>query len=268
MKPLKAYDVVIEDTLEEAIEVTNVAIKYGYVPIGGIRTIENKFLQTIHLKPKQKMKGFFLQLMEIMVEGQEITLKTTKQGDVLVVLVEGKTAKGKALFQASGTPEEIEAEFIPAFVNAHEHKGFTSQLIESASSTKEDEEEEEEEGKDDAGKAETKKEPKAAAKKTAAKKAETKKEEKPVKEETSAVEELPQCNPPEATEGVDVKAEVANKQRVFNDCMEKGHIAFKEKRYDDAVREFKSALDIFPDEKKAQEQVKLSESWAKAVKEL
>lgn len=48
IRDLKQYDLVIEDTLENLISVTNQAVSLGYVPKGGMLFIENKYLQPIY----------------------------------------------------------------------------------------------------------------------------------------------------------------------------------------------------------------------------
>jgi hypothetical protein len=47
---LKKYDLVIEKTLEELIEVVNIAIEHGYYAKGGMQQVEGKFVQTIYLR--------------------------------------------------------------------------------------------------------------------------------------------------------------------------------------------------------------------------
>ena len=49
---MKKYDLVIESTLQNLIQVVNEAIKQGYYPKGGMQVVEGKFIQTIYLRDK------------------------------------------------------------------------------------------------------------------------------------------------------------------------------------------------------------------------
>ena len=86
---LKKYDLVIADSLRELIATTNIAIEYGYTPLGGYRQIEKdgKYLQTIVLTNKQITKNMqkfkVTELVDTRMEGSGLEVGKVYTGTLM-----------------------------------------------------------------------------------------------------------------------------------------------------------------------------------------
>lgn len=220
----------------------------------------------INQTPKQTMKSFFNEVLELLAEGQSIELKLTKTDNQLTVLA---TGKGK-LFTATGTPEEFEQEFFPTLQKVIEKKKFSFNIVETEATENEvagEEDETVETGKT------TAKAPKEKKKKEV-----KPKEEAPVaepKEEEPVVNETPEASQEPEKKAEEPKAEVkqatakdTNKEKVFKHTMDEGAKLLKEGKYADAQQKFQEALKLFPDNKLAITEEAKAAKWVKAVADL
>lgn len=276
---LKNYDLVIANTLQELIETTNIAIEFGYKPIGGMTQIEGKFIQSIQLtnnKLKQKTMNetnFFQELSALMQDKQIVKITITKVGEDLTILI-NKDAK---LINMSGTPEEVDGAILSHMKISPVTE--TKELVVTVADAPEVDEEEEEEEEDSPNQtAEEKKEEKKAGKKKVEKpatvkrdkKEKEKKEEKTDKahekelEETKVGEQTP---PPAAEEKkVDVEKEKANDFKFFMDA---GESAMIQRNYNGAVEAYTKAVEYAPvGNTTAKTELEKANKWKKAVDSL
>jgi hypothetical protein len=266
---MKPYNLVIESSLKDCIETTNIAISLGYVPVGGIQDIGGQYIQSIY-KPiisNQMNNQFFTELAGMLEDKQQAKITIQKTGEELTVMI---TAKGK-MITCSGSPAEMDENLIPGLKAEIEKGTFTMTVADAPASDKDEEEEDEKEDpKEDkkkemaAKRAEAGK--KGTTKRAAPAKPETKKEEPKLGAKLEAKLEEKKSEDPEVKG--DDQSEAQNKQRVFNDAMARGLDLFKNKKYEESQKAYQEALDIFPDDKAAKEQHANVTKWVKMVAEL
>lgn len=289
---MKTYDLVISDSLAELIETTNEAYSFGYLPVGGMLYIESqeKFIQTIiKLKTKNHMNTFFQELAKAMKDSEIITLKITKVGEELTVLL---TSKGKKDLVASGTPLEMDNELLGAITTVPEKTGFKATVIEP-------DEEEEEENEDDKKEEKPKSEKKTPAKKEVKGKTVKSKDvdnEKmkelqngPGNENESGFEDgkiVPEPitdKHPNATAAIakaheegakatEAKKEAAKseakKDNEFTVLMHEGKRLMAERKYSEAFTSFEKACSLSPENVEAQTECAKAGKWVKMVADL
>lgn len=213
-------------------------------------------------------KQFFTELSKLLADKQELRLNITKTGEQLTVLA---TVKGKHI-TASGTPEEMDQEFLSHLNAEVEAKTFTFNVSDSNKEV-----EEEEETVEKTAPASKKKEVAKPAIKVKAKPEVTVIEEAEVIEEIegpaiaeAAKVELAQTpeKPKAEAPKEKVSAEAANKTRTFNHIMSEGSVLFKDRKYAEAQVKYKEALAIFPEDKTALLEEANSAKWIKAMEAL
>ncbi len=218
------------------------------------------------------MNTFFKELADTMSDRQEMRVNIKKIGEDLVVLVVPDFKNQGKNINMSGTPEEMDINFINELVNFKDAKvEFTAEVTTSTN----DEEEEEVKGNIPAGSEKGREI--AKAKKEATKKAVKKVE--PVKENpdhnegpdpTEEVKEEAKVEEPviEAKEEEVADVDFETQEETFEIKMAEGKALFDERKYADAKGKYQEALDLQPDNEKAKAAFANAEKWQKAVERL
>jgi PRTRC genetic system protein E len=206
------------------------------------------------------MSNLFKQLAEALVDRQELRMNIKKIGDDLVVTVTPNFKEAKQNIEMSGTPEELDLNFITELKKPLEIKTtFTSNADEVATKLEEDLGEEKEikekaTSKKSDKKADAKK--KAGSKTTKATPEEMAEEPAPKAEEKKVIEKTPE------------EVESAAKKKALEQYVKDGEQYMKERKYPDAEAAFKKALDIEPENKLIKEKYESAAKWVRAITKL
>lgn len=139
---MKRYDLVIQDSLEDLITVTNIAVELGYRPVGGIRQIEDKFIQAIYHK---NMSNFIKAISLLLADRQEfkLTAKKIKEDLVLTITPDAK-GTGKVThvtIPAEDLNDEIDSKVLGALNTTEAPKKAEFQASTTEGSAEEEEDE-------------------------------------------------------------------------------------------------------------------------------
>lgn len=274
---MKAYNLVIENTLEELIGVTNEAIALGYKAVGGMKEIQGKYIQTIILnnsnnnkKNKSKMEQtFFQDLAQILQDKQIVKITITKVGDNLTLLIN----KDNKLIQMTGSPAEVDDGILPHLkVSPTQTTEFTVTTTDAPEVEEEEEEEEEELTPEEKEKMQLELAAKVKAKKEAKKKPSKKEAKKADEEKKSEGDDIHKKNlgetlVPEVSETTPPPVE-GNSEK-FKELMSAGAKALAERKYTDAVGHYEEAMKIAPEgNTSAKTEYERALKWKKAVDSL
>ena len=195
------------------------------------------------------MSDFFKQLAAALDDRQDLRMNVKKIGEDLVVTVTPNFKEATKNIEMSGSPEEMDENFINEIKKPLEVKAaFSSNADEVKEELEEEEEEEEEAPKKETSS--SKKKP--ANKKAAPKKIEKEKAEKPKKEVVEKTEP--------------VKEEGPSKKELFDGYMAEGKKLHEERNYQGSVDAYIKAHEIFPD--KANNALAAERKWVIAVANL
>ena len=189
------------------------------------------------------MNTFFKILADVLVDRQEMRLTVKKIGTDLVVSVVPNFKQATQNMEMTGTPEDMDANFLNEIKKPAETKTeFTS------TSTEDGENKEEDVDHNEGPKKSSKKkdEPKKNSKKPV---------NKPKAEEKKEVAAAPVVKAPEGP----------TPKEKFTAHMAEGDKLFAEKKYAESEVEYQHAVDIFPNDRKAGNELNKSKQWARAV---
>jgi len=220
------------------------------------------------------MNNFFKELAETLVDRQELRMSIKKIGEDIVVVVTPDFKSGTKNIELSGTPDEMDENFLTEIKKPLEaDKQFSSNAAEVTTEI-----EEEKETKEVKSKVTPKSTEKVAAKKVTPK-VETPEEEKEEEEKIEleeVVENLETKTSDEIEAAIieevkieEVKEEVKEKNqpttKSFDELMAAGKQFFNDRLYQDAETSYKEALALKPDNEKAKAALKNATAWVKAV---
>ncbi len=232
--------------------------------------------------------NFFTTLASYLDDKENINLTIQKTGEDLTVLLVPKIKGKTTTITMSGTAEELDEEFFNEFSKPFDKiNGLVSNADEAVIEEVEEEEQEDGDDKKDAPagkKAATKK---AATKKAATKKAATKEEDKPKVEkavaqpgienpEEKTTEEIEREIEKERKEKEDAeklkaenlaKEQAAKNKEEFDGFMKTGDAAFQDRKFLKAERNYKSAVELFPENEKAKAELHKASRWVTQLRD-
>lgn len=207
------------------------------------------------------MNKFFTELSENLVDRQELRLSIKKIGNDLVVTATPNFKEAKHNIEMSGTPEEIDENFINEIKKPLAVKtAFSSNADEVTKELEEEAAEEKTEKSNPKKKPDAKK--KADTKNTTKAKAPVAKES--AKEKPKVEEPVKEKAPEKSSE--EIKA--ASDKKQLEQYVKEGEQYMKDRKYPEAADTFKKALEIEPGNALVKQKYESADKWVRAIANL